>query len=83
MILKPHQIVGTENKPISPPRFPIIYDGVDIQRAIGFRHLRGENRYKYYEISGRVKNVGDLIDALLVPIEGEKWTQRKELRASV
>jgi len=62
---------------------PIIYDSMDIQRAIGFRPLCGENRYRYYESSGRVKNVGDLIDALLVPIEGEKWPQRKEVHASI
>jgi len=83
IILKPYQTLGLENKPIPPPRFPIIYDSINIQHAIGFCHLCGENRYRYYEISGRVNNVGDLIDALLVPMEGEKWTQRKELHASV
>lgn len=58
VILKPYQIVGPENKPIPPSRLPIIYDGMDVQRAIGFRHLCGENRYRYYEISGRVKKYG-------------------------
>jgi len=80
-ILKPYQILGPENKPIPAPRFPIIYDSMNVQDAIDFAIYAVRTTIDTMKFQARVKNVGGFIDVLLLTLEEEKWIQRKELHA--
>jgi len=81
-ILKPYQILGPENKPIPAPRFPIIYDSMNVQDAIDFAIYAVRTTIDTVKFQARVKNVGGSIDVLLLTLEEEKWIQRKELHAT-
>ncbi|MEA3442813.1 MAG: hypothetical protein U9R04_04955 [Chloroflexota bacterium] len=81
-ILKPYQIWGPKNKPISAPRFPIIYDSMNVQDAIDFAVYAVRITIDTMRFQARVKNVGGSIDVLLLTPEEEKWVQRKELHIS-
>jgi len=80
-ILKPHEILGPENKPIPAPRFPIIYDSMNVQDAIDFAVYAVRTTIDTMKFQARAKNVGGSIDVLLLMPEEDKWIQRKELHA--
>ena len=82
-ILKPYEILGPENKPIPAPRFPIIYDSMNVQDAIDFAIYTVRTTIDTMKFQARAKNVGGPIDVLLLAPEAEGWIQRKELHASV
>jgi hypothetical protein len=81
-ILKPYQLLGPENKPIPAPRFPIIYDSMNVQDAIDFAIYAVRTTIDTMKFQARAKNVGGCIDVLLLMPEEEKWVQRKELHAA-
>jgi hypothetical protein len=81
-ILKPYQLLGPDNKPIPAPRFPIIYDSMNVQDAIDFAIYAVRTTIDTMKFQARAKNVGGCIDVLLLVPEEEKWVQRKELHAS-
>ena len=81
-ILRPHQILGTENKPVPAPRFPIIYDSMNVQDAIDFAIYAVRTTIDTMQFQARAKNVGGSIDVLLLMPEEDKWIQRKNLHAS-
>ena len=78
-ILKPYQILGPDNKSISAPRFPIIYESMNVQDAIDFAVYSVRTTIDTMKFQARAKNVGGSIDVLLLMPEEEKWIQRKEL----
>ena len=80
-ILKPYQILGLDNKPISAPRFPIIYDSMNVQDAIDFAGYAVRTTIDTMKFQARAKNVGGSVDVLLLTPEEERWIQRKELHA--
>jgi len=81
-ILRPYQLVGPDNKPIAAPRFPIIYDSMNVQDAIDFAIYAVRTTIDTMKFQARPKNVGGPIDVLLLMPEEEKWIQRKELHAA-
>jgi hypothetical protein len=82
-ILKPYQILGPDNKPIPAPRFPIIYDSMNVQDAVDFAVYGVRTTIDTMKFQARVKNVGGSIDVLLLMPEEEKWIQKKELHAGI
>jgi len=81
-ILKPYQLLGPDNKPVPAPRFPIIYDSMNVQDAIDFAIYAVRTTIDTMKFQARAKNVGGPIDVLLLMPEEEKWIQRKELHAA-
>lgn len=81
-ILKPYQLLGPDNKPIAAPRFPIIYDSMNMQDAIDFAIYAVRTTIDTMKFQARAKNVGGPIDVLLLMPEEDKWVQRKELHAT-
>jgi hypothetical protein len=81
-ILKPYQLLGPDNKPIAAPRFPIIYDSMNVQDAIDFAIYAVRTTIDTMKFQARAKNVGGPIDVLLLMPEEKKWVQRKELHAA-
>jgi hypothetical protein len=81
-ILKPYQLLGPDNKPIAAPRFPIIYDSMNVQDAIDFAIYAVRTTIDTMQFQARAKNVGGPIDVLLLMPEEEKWIQKKELHAT-
>lgn len=82
-ILKPYQILGSDNKPIAAPKFPIIYDSMNLQDAIDFATYAVRTTIDTMRFQARPKNVGGPIDVLLITPDKAKWIQRKELHGEM
>jgi len=80
-ILKPYQILGLDNKPVTAPRFPIIYESMNVQDAIDFAIYAVRTTIDTMKFQPRAKNVGGSIDVLLLMPGEERWIHRKELGA--
>ena len=78
-ILKPYQLMGPDNKAIPAPRFPIIYESMNVQDAIDFAVYAVRITIDTMKFQARAKNVGGSIDVLLLMPEEDRWIQRKEL----
>lgn len=82
-MLKAHQILGPDNKPAPAPKFPIIYDAMNLQDAIDFAIYAVRITIDTIRFQARPKNVGGEIDVLLLTPEEARWVQKKELRGSI
>jgi hypothetical protein len=82
-ILRPYQILGADNKPASAPRYPIIWDSLNLQDAIDFATYAVRTTIDTMKFQARPKNVGGPIDVLLLTPEDAKWIQRKELHGEM
>jgi hypothetical protein len=78
-MLKPHQVLGPDNKPMPAPRIPIIYESMNLQDAIDFAIYAVRTTIDTIRFQARPKTVGGAIDVLLITPEEARWIQRKEL----
>jgi len=79
LILRPHQILGLDNKPTPAPSFPIAWDSMNLQDAIDFAIYAVRTTIDTIRFQARPKSVGGRIDVLLLTPEEAKWVQRKQL----
>jgi len=82
VMLKSHQILGPDNKPIPAPTSPIIYQSMNIQDAIDFAIYTVRITIDTMRFQARPKTVGGPIDVLLLTPEEARWIQRKQLHGS-
>ncbi|TET38083.1 MAG: hypothetical protein E3J65_05660 [Dehalococcoidia bacterium] len=82
-MLKAYQILGPDNKPAPAPKFPIIYDAMNLQDAIDFAIYAVRITIDTIRFQARPKNVGGEIDVLLLTPEEATWVQRKDLHGSI
>lgn len=79
-LVKPHRILGPDNKPQAVKRAPIIWDAMNLQDAVDFAIYAIRTTIDTMRFEARLKNVGGSIDVLLVTPSGARWVQRKKLR---
>jgi 20S proteasome alpha/beta subunit len=79
LLLKPYQILGADDKPAPAPRFPIIWDSMNLQDAIDFAIYAVRATIDTIKFQARPKSVGGGIDVLVLTPEEAKWVQRKQL----
>jgi len=79
-LLKPHQILGPDNKPQAATPVPIIWDVMNLQDAVDFAIYAIRTTIDTMRFEARPKNVGGSIDVLVLTPGGARWIQRKELQ---
>ena len=79
LILRPYQILGLDNQPVSAPHYPFIWDSMNLQDAIDFATYAVRTTIDTIRFQARPKSVGGNIDALLLTPEEAEWVQRKQL----
>ena len=67
-------------KPAPAPRFPVVYQGMNLQDAIDFAIYAVRTTIDTMRFQVRPKDVGGPIDVLLLTPEEARWIQRKELQ---
>jgi len=78
-ILQPSLLPGSEGRPITMHKPPIIWDTMALQDAVDFSIYAIRTTIDTIRFQARPKNVGGAIDILVVTPEEAKWIQRKEL----
>ena len=80
-IFQPSLFPGTEGKPLTMYKPPIIWDAMALQDAIDFSIFAIRTTIDTIRFQARPKNVGGPIDVLVITPEGANWIQRKELKS--